>query len=70
MNTFTTDYPMMLEPPALPRRARWRVLLVASGYFVYILLIGPYLALLAWPSAPLYTLDSGQQLRKTRSTGQ
>jgi hypothetical protein len=45
MNPFSTDHPMMTEPSALARRVQRRILVVAAGYFVYILLLGPLFAL-------------------------
>jgi len=45
MNPFSTDHPMMTEPSGLARRVQRRLLVVAAGYFVYILLLGPLFAL-------------------------
>ncbi len=45
MNPFTTDHPMMSEPSALAGCVRRRLLAVAAGYFVYIMLLGPFFAL-------------------------
>lgn len=45
MNPFSTDHPMMSEPPALDRRVQRRLLCLAAGYFVYVLLLGPLFAL-------------------------
>ena len=36
---------MMSEPSAFARRVQQRVLFAAAGYFVYILLLGPFFAL-------------------------
>jgi hypothetical protein len=45
MNVFTTDHPMMSEPSAFVRRVQRWLLVTALAYLVYLLSLGPFLAL-------------------------
>jgi len=45
MNPFVTDHPMMTEPSARSRRVQRRLFLALTGYFAYLLLLGPIFAL-------------------------
>jgi hypothetical protein len=45
MNPFTTDHPMMREPSAFSRRVQRWLLLAVISYVLYLLLLGPLVAL-------------------------
>ena|ERR1022692_4607447 len=45
MNPFTTDHPLMTEPSAFSRRVQRWLLLAVISYVLYLLLLGPLVAL-------------------------
>jgi hypothetical protein len=45
MNPFTADHPMMTEPSAFARRVQRWLIFGLIGYFFYLILLGPLVAL-------------------------